>query len=143
MSFGPGNPARPWVHVDAAHAGGIFRRYDGAKVYKDYRKMLEEQKDIDAVVIATPDHQHAIIAMAAMRLVVVRPYPSLVITRTVASRMISTVSCARSCWGLWRGAVGDRRGIGWLAMLVRRRGAGKLQPTQSMRITASRKPKTE
>lgn len=53
--------------VDAAHAGGIFRRYDGAKVYKDYRKMLEEQKDIDAVVIATPDHQHAIIAMAAMR----------------------------------------------------------------------------
>jgi len=53
--------------VDSAHAGGIFRRYDGAKVYKDYRKMLEEQKDIDAVVIATPDHQHAIIAMAAMR----------------------------------------------------------------------------
>ncbi len=53
--------------VDAAHAGGIFRRYDGAKVYQDYRKMLEEQKDIDAVVIATPDHQHAIIAMAAMR----------------------------------------------------------------------------
>lgn len=53
--------------VDTAHAGGIFRRYDGAKVYKDYRKMLEEQKDIDAVVIATPDHQHAIIAMAAMR----------------------------------------------------------------------------
>jgi len=54
--------------VDAGHAGGIFRRYDGAKVYQDYRKMLEEQKDIDAVVIATPDHQHAIIAMAAMRL---------------------------------------------------------------------------
>ena len=53
--------------VDAGHAGGIFRRYDGAKVYQDYRKMLEEQKDIDAVVIATPDHQHAIIAMAAMR----------------------------------------------------------------------------
>ncbi len=53
--------------VDSAHAGGIFRRYDGAKVYKDYRKMLDEQKDIDAVVIATPDHQHAIIAMAAMR----------------------------------------------------------------------------
>jgi len=53
--------------VDSAHAGGIFRRYEGAKIYADYRKMLEEQKDIDAVVIATPDHQHAIITMAALR----------------------------------------------------------------------------
>ena len=53
--------------VDSGHAGGIFRRYDGAKVYQDYRKMLDGQKDIDAVVIATPDHQHAIISMAAMR----------------------------------------------------------------------------
>jgi len=53
--------------VDSAHAGGIFHRYEGAKVFTDYRRMLEEQKDIDAVVIATPDHQHAIIAMAAMR----------------------------------------------------------------------------
>jgi predicted dehydrogenase len=54
--------------VDAAHAGGIFRRHSEAKVYRDYRKMLEQQKDIDAVVIATPDHQHAIMAMTAMRL---------------------------------------------------------------------------
>ncbi len=53
--------------VDAAHAGGVFHRYPEAKVYEDYRKMLEVQKDIDGVVIATPDHQHAIIAMAAMR----------------------------------------------------------------------------
>ena len=38
------------------------------KRYRDYREMLERQKDIDAVVIATPDHTHAIIAMAAMDL---------------------------------------------------------------------------
>lgn len=54
--------------VDTAHAGGTFRRYPDAKIYKDYRKMLAEQKDIDAVVIATPDHQHAIIAMAAIKM---------------------------------------------------------------------------
>jgi len=53
--------------VDAAHAAHTFKRYPQAKTYKDYRKMLEERKDIDAVIIATPDHQHAIIAMAAMR----------------------------------------------------------------------------
>ena len=36
--------------------------------YKDFRVMLEKQKDIDAVVVATPDHTHAVIAMAAMQL---------------------------------------------------------------------------
>src|SRR4051812_7627500 len=36
--------------------------------YLDYRQMLEKQKDIDGVVIATPDHTHAIIALAAMDL---------------------------------------------------------------------------
>ena len=42
--------------------------YGKAKRYADYRKMLEEQKDIDGVVIATPDHTHAMIARAAMEL---------------------------------------------------------------------------
>ena len=36
--------------------------------YKDYRVMLEKQKDIDAVLVATPDHTHAVIAMAAMQM---------------------------------------------------------------------------
>ena len=39
-----------------------------AKRYQDYREMLERQKDIDAVVVATPDHMHAPIASAAMEL---------------------------------------------------------------------------
>jgi predicted dehydrogenase len=36
------------------------------KRYRDYRQMLDQQKDLDAVVIATPDHMHAVIASAAM-----------------------------------------------------------------------------
>src|SRR5206468_10190048 len=36
--------------------------------YQDYRQMLDKQKDIDAVIVATPDHMHAPIALAAMDL---------------------------------------------------------------------------
>ena len=39
-----------------------------AKRYTDYREMLPQQKDIDAVIVATPDHMHAPIALAAMDL---------------------------------------------------------------------------
>ena len=42
--------------------------YTKAKKYADFREMLDRQKDIDAVVIATPDHLHATIAHAAMKL---------------------------------------------------------------------------
>jgi predicted dehydrogenase len=46
----------------------LSRKFDSIKRYTDYRQMLEQQKDIDAVVIATPDHLHAVIASAAMSL---------------------------------------------------------------------------
>src|SRR5262245_4355399 len=39
-----------------------------AKRYTDYREMLQQQKDIDGVIVATPDHMHATIALAAMDL---------------------------------------------------------------------------
>jgi len=41
--------------------------YTKAAKYADFREMLDKQKDIDAVIIATPDHLHATIAMAAMQ----------------------------------------------------------------------------
>ncbi len=54
--------------VDDARSERVYRTYPGAKTYRDYRIMLETQKDIDAVIVATPDHSHAVIAMAAMQL---------------------------------------------------------------------------
>lgn len=53
--------------VDHDYAAPTFRAYPRAKIYTDYREMLDKQKDIDAVLIATPDHLHAVIAMAAMK----------------------------------------------------------------------------
>jgi predicted dehydrogenase len=52
--------------VDSDYAALVFQKYPQAKKYKDYRVMLEKQKDIDAVIIATPDHTHAVITMAAI-----------------------------------------------------------------------------
>ncbi len=53
--------------VDWNHAAGTFKRYPNAKRYKDFREMLDKEKTIDAVVIGTPDHNHAIVSVAAMR----------------------------------------------------------------------------
>ena len=39
-----------------------------AKFYKDFRVMLEKEKDIDAVTVSTPDHTHAVAAMMAMKM---------------------------------------------------------------------------
>jgi predicted dehydrogenase len=39
-----------------------------ATVYKDYRELLEKEKSLDAVDIATPDHMHAVIAAAAIKM---------------------------------------------------------------------------
>ena len=52
--------------VDQDFAARTYEAYPDAKVYTDYRRMLDREKSIDAVVIGTPDHTHAVIAMAAM-----------------------------------------------------------------------------
>ncbi|ETN94229.1 Predicted dehydrogenase [Zhouia amylolytica] len=54
--------------VDDRRAGGTYKKFPKAKQYKDFRKVYEEQlKHIDAVVVATPDHTHATIALPFMR----------------------------------------------------------------------------
>ena len=53
--------------VDDKYAEHTFSKHPKAVKYRDYRVMLEKQKDIDAVVIGTPDHTHAAITMAAMQ----------------------------------------------------------------------------
>jgi len=52
--------------VDEAYTKKAGETYKGCDVYNDFREVLA-RKDIDAVVIATPDHWHAYIAIAAVR----------------------------------------------------------------------------
>jgi hypothetical protein len=54
--------------VDWNYAARTFEAFPEARRHKDYRVMLEKQKDIDAVVVATPDHTHAVISMAAVKM---------------------------------------------------------------------------
>ena len=54
--------------VDFNQSKPTFDKYPKAKVYKDYRDMLDKQKDIDAVIVATPDHNHAVITMKAIKM---------------------------------------------------------------------------
>ncbi|MFH1718168.1 MAG: Gfo/Idh/MocA family oxidoreductase [Planctomycetota bacterium] len=54
--------------VDWRQARGQFKRHPNAKKYKDFRLMLDEQdKNIDAVIVATPDHVHAVASIAAIK----------------------------------------------------------------------------
>jgi predicted dehydrogenase len=67
----PGQPEFDRVKGKARHDNMIRLKNEHlpkAQRYQDYRVMLEQQKDIDAVVVATSDHMHAPIALAAMAL---------------------------------------------------------------------------
>ena len=54
--------------VDWARAADTFKTYPKAKKYRDFRVMLAKEKGIDAVVVATPDHNHAAASMMAIKM---------------------------------------------------------------------------
>ncbi len=54
--------------VDMERARQSFKEYPKAQQFRDFRKMLDAvENDIDAVVVATPDHTHAVATMDALR----------------------------------------------------------------------------
>jgi hypothetical protein len=58
-----------FADVDWRAAERTFREQPNARRYKDFREMLEkERNNIDAVTVSTPDHTHAVAAMMALKM---------------------------------------------------------------------------
>ncbi len=112
--------------IDSTYAAKTFSQYPSAKQFVDFRIMLEAMnKDIDAVLIATPDHTHAVCALAAMQLgkhvYVQKPLTHTVYESRVlleASRKYKVVTqmgneghssnnVADVCELIWSGAIGE------------------------------------
>ncbi|MDR0748170.1 MAG: Gfo/Idh/MocA family oxidoreductase [Tannerellaceae bacterium] len=112
--------------VDWKYGKPVFDRYPNAKRYWDYRKMYEEMsKDIDAIIVATPDHTHAIIASEAMMLgkhvFVQKPlthsvYESRLLTKFAEKYQVATQmgnqgasgeGVNQVCEWIWNGEIGE------------------------------------
>ncbi|MDD6209546.1 MAG: Gfo/Idh/MocA family oxidoreductase [Bacteroidales bacterium] len=112
--------------VDWKYAKHVFDKYPQAKRYKDYRKMYDELgKSIDAVLVATADHTHCIIAADAITMgkhvYVQKPlthsvYESRLLTKLadqygVATQMGNQGSSAEGvrqvCDWIWDGQIGE------------------------------------
>ncbi len=61
-----GNEVIALCDIDRHRLDGMAQRFPGAKLYSDWRRMLEAHPDLDAVTISTPDHHHAPAALTAM-----------------------------------------------------------------------------
>jgi hypothetical protein len=63
-----GNNLVAFCDVDARRAGDIYQKHPQARAFQDFREMFDQmEKQIDAVLVATPDHTHAVAAVAAMK----------------------------------------------------------------------------
>ena len=112
--------------VDWKYSAKVFDENPNAKRYWDWRKMYDEMgKSIDAVIVATADHTHAIIAATAMTLgkhvYVQKPlthsvYESRLLTKLAAKYKVATqmgnqgssgAGVRQVCDWIWNGEIGE------------------------------------
>lgn len=112
--------------VDWNYSKHVFKANPKAKAFKDFRKMFDQMaKEIDAVIVATADHAHAIVAATAMSLgmhvYVQKPlthtvYESRLLTKLAKKHKLATqmgnqgsskVGVRKTSTWLWNGEIGD------------------------------------
>lgn len=54
--------------VDTGTLAKRKEKYPNARTYQDWREMLKKEKTLDAVIVATPDHMHAMVAATAIKM---------------------------------------------------------------------------
>ena len=116
--------------VDEQRAARGFKTYSQATTYTDYRRMLEkENKNIDAVFVATPDHLHTHVALAAMQMgkhvycekpLTRTPWEARLLTEAAAKYRVATQmgnqgfnheATKTACEILWSGDIGEVREV--------------------------------
>ncbi|MBB4034325.1 hypothetical protein GGR21_000210 [Dysgonomonas hofstadii] len=112
--------------VDWKYSDHVFKAYPGAQTFYDYREMYDKLgQSADAVMVATADHTHAIIAADAMTLgkhvYVEKPlthtvYESRLLTKLAAKHQVATqmgnqgssgVGVRKVCEWIWNGEIGE------------------------------------
>lgn len=105
--------------VDWKYSQGVFEKYPNAKKYYDYREMYDEMgKTIDAVVVATSDHTHAIIAADAMTMgkhvYVQKPLTHSVYESRLLTKLAEKYKVATSMGNQGSSGEGVRQVIDWI-----------------------------
>ncbi len=135
-----------FADVDWDRGARGFEKYPDAKRFKDFRRMLDERgRDIDAVVVGTPDHNHAHCALACMQegkhVYVEKPltrtaWESRFLQRAAAHYGVATQmgnqgyshdATRVACEILWSGEIGDVSEVhAWTGVAVWPQGMGRI-----------------
>src|SRR4030065_1748058 len=112
--------------VDPNYAGHIIKGYPKAKVYSDWREMLDKEKSIDAVVVGTPDHNHAPIAAAFMRakkhVYVEKPLAKTILECRKLAEIAKETGVVSQMGNQGHATEGTRRTVEWVPGDIIRRG---------------------
>ena len=105
--------------VDWKYSQNVFNHFPNAKKYYDYRKMYDELGDsIDAVMVATADHTHAIIAADAMTMgkhvYVQKPLTHTVYESRLLTKLAAKHKVATSMGNQGASGAGVRQVIDWI-----------------------------
>ena len=116
--------------VDASRAANAAKPFPKAKLYSDFRKLLDEMDgQIDAVMVATPDHNHAVVTMAALKrgkhvfcqkplthsvheaLQVAKAAKEAGVATQMGNQGQATEEARLTCEYIWAGAIGQVREV--------------------------------